>query len=75
MPSDKHSSRPSMATYFLFMVMLVLLRNVQEGFDWNEVQTTSLSGHLVPIIRDIFPRLRFAKVQHYFSLRTNAVEF
>lgn len=45
------------------------------GFDWNEVQTTSVSGHLVPIIRDIFPRLRFAKVQHYFSLRTNAVEF
>lgn len=25
------------------------------GFDWNEVQTTSLSGHLVPIIWDIFP--------------------
>lgn len=81
MLTDKQPSRPSIATYFRFMEILIPKWNVQtrilEEGGMLKLQTTSLSGDLFTlIIRDIY--LVWHYVQEFkisFSLRTNAVEF
>lgn len=83
MLTDKQPSRPSIATYFRFMEILIPKWNVQTrileegGGGMLKLQTTSLSGDLFTlIIRDIY--LVWHSVQEFkisFCLRTNAVEF
>lgn len=81
MLTDKQPSRPSIATYFRFMEILIPKWNVQtrilEEGGMLKLQTTSLSGDLFTlIIRDIY--LVWHSVQDFkisFCLRTNAVEF
>lgn len=81
MLTDKQPSRPSTATYFRFMEILIPKWNVQtrilEEGGMLKLQTTSLSGDLFTlIIRDIY--LVWHSVQEFkisFCLRTNAVEF
>lgn len=81
MLTDKQPSRPSIATYFRFMEILIPKWNVQtrilEEGGMLKLQTTSLSGDLFTlIIRDIY--LVWHSVQEFkisFCLRTNAVEF